>query len=219
LDTTKLALVITTIGSIIAFVLLKGPEALNNIQILPDTYSTTESKVKSVYYNDKYWSGIWSANTEYDYTSEEGDTSNTDIVITMGITEGKAFGSFYSKSMCDANPVLDFLLLDGEVNMGTLYLTGYEMIGGKRQNFLHLKAYTDSDRDKQRSILSFETITGMQDILPKNFKLTRQPEDSKEQQETTKYCLPKRFDFFKKLIEQANKVESNTAAQEPHQKK
>lgn len=194
--------VLTFIGGALGFILLQGPTALNNLQLLPDAYVQVSNKMKSLYFKDSTWSGTWSASADYEYTYEEGDTSDTDIIINLSVEQGEAHGEFYSKSLCEAAPMLDLLLIDGRVDASRkLHLIAYEMIGGKRRNFIAISASLPSDDDIKKNITTFNIQSGITDTFPTRIRLKKQLNENTEAHETQEYCLTKKWAFIKNELE------------------
>lgn len=206
--------VVATISALLGFVLTQGPSVLENIQILPEAYEKTSVKIKSVYFKDAMWSGTWSSSADYDYTYEEGDTTETDIIINLSVEQGEAFGEFYSRSLCEAVPMLDFLLLEGAVDSGrTLRLIAYEMIGGKRHNFISITARLPSEEELKRGLITFDIDSGILGVFPERIRLKKQFNDDAEPGETHDYCLKKRFEFVRKTLEEIRGGEETTSEQ------
>lgn len=201
-------------GGTIAFVLMQGPDALSNLGKLPGVYSSTLDELKSTYYQDKFWTGTWSANTEYWYDSGAHNISNTDIVLQLGVEKGKARGSIYTKNLCDTIPLLDMLFLDGYVGLDReVHLKGYEMIHGERVNFASFDVRIDNDKDKAVDIITVKPSGAPSTIFPDAIRLTRQSENSEEYKEPFEYCFDKRKNFILDAIRQREKKSAAGSAE------
>ena len=121
---------LTGLAGVLAFVLLQGPSALSNAQVLPGKVVETVSMMRSWYYEDAKWSGAWSDMVE----GVVGGTpvSRREVYMTIEVKEGEASGTISTKEICKALPY-NFIHFRGKISSGELHGEAYDWFWGQEK--------------------------------------------------------------------------------------
>lgn len=125
------------ISTVVYFVLKDGPTMLSNAEKLPAAIVSVKEKFLGWYYEDEAWSGMWSASREGD--TEDLKLSDVDLRIDIDSKQGQIGGTIATKTICQALPVFDFLLVEGSISgSNKAEILVYDWVGGKRTKFARL---------------------------------------------------------------------------------
>lgn len=122
--------VITGIAGVVGFILLQGPTALSNAQVLPGKVTETIGMTRSWYYDDAKWSGVWSDMVE----GVIGGTpvSRLEVYMTIDVKEGVASGTISTKEICKALPY-NFIHFRGVISSDELRGEAYDWFSGQEK--------------------------------------------------------------------------------------
>lgn len=152
-----------------------GPQFFENIQKLPATIESTYDKFSTWYFDDKNWSGFWSADAEFNVDWQDLHLSDTDLVVDMESYHGTISGVIFTKNVCNTIPLLGMLMLDAKVELFSQSADGilYEYINGSRRNLSTIKLR------KYGSILEISPIDDRFKFIPTTLKIIKQTEKEK----------------------------------------
>lgn len=131
--------VVATVGVVV----INLPAFLEGAEKSPGAFERVSGKFLAWHYEDEAWTGYWSSDVEGYVDSEDMNLSSSDLKVHLMAERGKIGGEISAKSICKGVPLLDYLLLDGEVSWGKAIITAYDFVGGKRQDFFRFTAERD----------------------------------------------------------------------------
>ena len=132
------------VGGAIAWVLSNGVESLANLRKLPSEVQSTYYMFQSWYYDDALWTGTWSSREEGHI--EDYKQAELPLKLTVGTARGKVFGEMFNRSVCELNPMIPPVLVEGEIHRGKLVAYAFAYLGGER-NLLYSFSATLSEKD------------------------------------------------------------------------
>ena len=158
------------IGTAASFVLLHGVEGLRNVRDIPSETRTTYQTLLSWYYDDEAWTGTWSSREE----GEVEDLYQAEQPLSLSITAsgGKVSGEMFNRAVCDLNPLLPPVLIEGEIRRGRLLALAYVFVGGEKRG-----AYTfEAERLADDRVITMSPLNDKHGLLPPTARLVRRIE-------------------------------------------
>ncbi len=160
-----------TVGSILTFVIMKGPTALANAARLPAAYEQTIAKFQSWRFNDSDWTGVWSSMAEgYVDANDLPTLTSTNLRVELEVSQGQVGGIISTGKICDDVPAFHYLFLDGRIKKGRIEAVVWDVVGGKHKNFATFTAVRDGTVDL--IIVSKQDPMG---LLPNEARIRRHP--------------------------------------------
>ncbi len=161
----------TVVGGAAVFVLTHGVESLSNIRKLPSEAIQTFHSFQSWYYDDDLWTGTWSSR-------EEGDVhdyrqADAPLKLAVGTERGRVSGEMFNKSVCEQNPLLPPVLVEGEISRGRLLAYAFAYVGGEKQYLYSFQA----KRSAGEPVIVIAPIKDPSGMLPSAARLVHRPED------------------------------------------
>lgn len=155
------------VGAVIAFILTQGVASLQNARKLPSEISETYNALMSWHYDDKAWTGTWSSR-------EEGDIEDyhpSDLPLKLGVdtTTGKVAGEMFNRRVCDLNPMLPPVFVEGEIHGGKLLAYAYAYVGGKKTTLYSFSA-TKSENDP---VITLAPLSDPLELMPPYARLVK----------------------------------------------
>jgi hypothetical protein len=126
------------------------------------------------YYDDKAWTGVWSARPEGYVDSGDMKLSDTDLMLNLIVDHGKVGGDLSTKAICKINPMFDYLMLEGDISGDTATITAFDFIGGKRENFFRFTA------KREGVVMNVELKEGFIDWIPRPVRIARHPDEGED---------------------------------------
>jgi len=157
---------LTAIILLMAWVLLNGPNALQNLQTLPELSKKTYETAKDWYHTDQDISGKWTNEGEV----SEDDKAIAFVNLDIEVYDDGVSGIVYSSMFPAKSPIKD-LLIQGSKKGDTLAMEAYNFIGGKPAFFAKLAARKYKDiNGEERLQLTIDDAVGW---FPKTATLWR----------------------------------------------
>lgn len=160
----------TLVGGAVVFVLTQGVESLANLRKLPSEAIQTLHLLQSWYYDDASWTGTWSSREEGNV--EDYRQSDVPIKISLGTERGVVVGEMFNRTVCEGNPMISYVLVEGEIIHGKLLARAFTHVGGQRRYLYSFQAH----RSRDEPVI---TLTPKQDpsgLLPAAARLVQRPE-------------------------------------------
>lgn len=181
-------------GVVVSAILLKGPTLLQNARILPGEVRQTASDFLSWAKEDAAWTGHWSSFPEGIVDIADMRLSDVDMQITLWASQGDIDGTIATKSICRSIPVLNYVLLRGEVSGNTANVIAWDIVRGHKTDFAELKLVRDGD------VVTVTPTSGRKDWFPTTARLGRHlGESGAEPEPDQTFCDEERKAFFNKL--------------------
>ena len=185
--------VVSATSVVVSAILLKGPTLLQNARTLPGEVRQTASDFQSWAKEDAAWTGHWSSFPEGIVDMADMRLSNVDMQITIWASQGNIDGTIATKSICRSLPVLNYVLLRGEVSGNTANVIAWDILQGHKTDFAELKLVRDGD------VVTVTPASGRKDWFPATARLGRHPDESGVDPEPDRtFCAEERKAFFKK---------------------
>jgi len=198
--------VVSATSIVVSAILLKGPNLLQNARILPAEIHQTVSQFLSWTKDDADWTGHWSSFPEGIVDMADMHLSDVDMQITIWAKEGSIDGTIATKSICKSIPVLNYVLLRGEVSGTTADVIAWDIVQGQKTDFAQLRLARDGD------VITVTPVNGRKEWFPAISRLGRHPlEPGKEPEPDQTFCDQERKSFFEKLRPSANEKGSQVA--------
>ena len=182
-------------GVVVSAILLKGPTLLQNARILPAEVRQTASDFQSWAKEDAAWTGHWSSFPEGIADMADMHLSDVDMQITIWASQGDIDGTIATKSICRSIPILNYVLLRGEVSGNTANVVAWDIVQGHKTDFAELKLVRDGD------VVTVTPISGRKGWFPATARLGRHPGESGVEPEPDQtFCSEERKAFHNKLL-------------------
>lgn len=140
------ALVITTAGiAALSAVLINGPTLLQNARSMPKEFRETKSQFESWVKEDDEWTGHWSSFPEGVANMSDMKLSDTDLEITVTSTQGRIDGTIATKAICRSIPIVNFVLLRGQVSGNSADVVAWDIVEGYDREFATLTLTREGD--------------------------------------------------------------------------
>lgn len=168
------------VGGAVVWVLANGVESLSNLRKLPSELQSTYHMFQSWYYDDALWTGIWSSREEGhidDYKQAE-----MPLKLSASTERGKVFGEMFNRSVCELNPMLPPVLVEGEIVRGKLVAYAFAYVGGER-NFLYSFSATRSDKEP---VITLSPLRDPHGLMPPNARLVHRIEAESQSSEVVR---------------------------------
>jgi hypothetical protein len=179
---------------VVSAILLKGPTLLQNARVLPNEVRQTASQFQSWAKEDAEWTGHWSSFPEGIVDMADMHLSNVDMQITIWASQGNIDGTIATKNICKSIPVLNYVLLRGEVSGNTAHVTAWDIVQGHKIDFAELKLVRDGN------VIVVTPSFGRKDWFPATARLGRHPaEQGVEPKSDQTFCAQEQKTFFEKL--------------------
>lgn len=192
--------VVSATSVIVSAILLKGPNLLQNARILPAEIRQTASQFLSWAKDDADWTGHWSSFPEGIVNMADMHLSDVDMQITIWAKEGSIDGTIATKSICKSIPVLNHVLLRGEVSGTTADVIAWDIVQGHKTDFAQLRLARDGH------VITVTPLTGRKEWFPATARLGKHPPElGKEPESDQTFCDHERKSFFEKLRPSTNK--------------
>ena len=121
--------------------------------------------------------------------------SNVDMQITIWASQGDIDGTIATKSICRSIPLVNYVLLRGEVSGNTANVTAWDIVGGHKIDFADLTLVRDGD------VITVTPTSGRTSWFPTTARLGRHPDENAKQPEPDQtFCNAERNAFFNKHI-------------------
>jgi hypothetical protein len=154
----------------------------------------TASQFQSWAKEDEAWTGHWSSFPEGIVDMADMHLSDVDLQITIWASQGNIDGTIATKSICRSIPVLNYVLLRGEVSGNTAHVIAWDIVQGHKTDFAELDLIRDGD------VITVVPTSGRKDWFPATARLGRHPSESGTEPEPDQtFCNAERNAFFKKL--------------------
>ncbi|OZB82717.1 MAG: hypothetical protein B7X28_03215 [Halothiobacillus sp. 13-55-253] len=181
-------------GVVVSAILLEGPTLLQNTRILPGEVRQTVSDFQSWAKEDSAWTGHWSSFPEGIVDMADMRLSDVDMQITLWASQGDIDGTIATKSICRSIPVLNYVLLRGEVSGNTAKVIAWDIVHGHKTDFAELKLVRDGE------VVTVTPTSGRKDWFPTTARLGRHPGESGAEPEPDQtFCDEERKALFNKL--------------------
>lgn len=163
-------MIVCVIGAVLAWVLLNGPSALSNARILPGELQKTLDAFLSWHYDDEKWTGTWSSREE----GHIDDYKQAELPLKLSIESrhGKVLGEMFNRAVCELNPMLPPVLIEGAIRRDKLVAYAFAYVGGERRLLYEFSG-------KQSGHEPVLTLTSLQDpagLLPSSARLVHRIE-------------------------------------------
>lgn len=162
----------TLVGGAVVFVLTHGVESLSNLRKLPSEAVQTYYSFQSWYYDDAKWTGTWSSREEGHI--EDYRQSDVPLKLTVGTERGVVYGEMFNRSVCEQNPLLPPILVEGEISRGKLLAYAFAYVGGERQYLYSFQAR----RSDGEPVITVTPIKDPSGLLPASARLLQRMGDS-----------------------------------------
>lgn len=162
------------LGSVAGFVVFKGVDALGNLRKLPSEAEQAIHQFQSWYYDDSMWTGAWSSREEGDV--QDYRQSAVPLELTVGATRGVATGEMFNRAVCQLNPLLPPVLLEGEIRSGKLVATAFVYQGGQKRALYSFSA----TRSAGEPVVTITPLEDPLQLLPAEARLVRRYEPAAE---------------------------------------
>jgi len=159
--------VFAVLGAVIAFILTQGVTSLQNARKLPSEISETYNALMSWYYDDQAWTGTWSSREEGNI--EDYDQSDLPLKLDVATVAGKVAGEMFNRRVCDLNPMLPPILVEGEIHRGTLVAWAYAFVGGKKTTLFSFKA----TKSENEPVIALAPVSDPLELMPPSSRLVR----------------------------------------------
>ena len=147
------------------WVLANGVESLSNLRKLPSEVQSTYHMFKSWYFDGARWTGTWSSREEGDVD----DYKQAEMPLELSVTteRGSVQGGMFNRSVCELNPMLPPVFVEGEIVRDKLVADAFVIVGGQR-NFLYSFSAT---RSAKEPVITLVPLTDPLGLMPPNARL------------------------------------------------
>ncbi|MCS0305436.1 hypothetical protein ND924_22735 [Vibrio diabolicus] len=165
-------LIVATVIAFLGWFLSGSNQILSNLSSMPHDISSLSNQVKSWYYDDELWTGVWSTDTEYMLLVDESTVSSgVDFKLDLVVTQGKVSGTISSRKICELMPLIDGTLIEGEVDGDSIRAVVYEIISNKRVNLALIRVNRNSGG------IIVEALEDPISFVPDGVKAIKQPNE------------------------------------------
>jgi hypothetical protein len=119
----------------------------------------------SWYYDDERWTGVWSSREE-GYI-EDYHQSDVPLKLEVEVTTGKVVGEMFNRRVCDLNPMLPPVLVEGEIRQGKLLAYAYAYVGGEKTTLYSFSA-TNSENEP---VITLKPLSDPLELMPSSARL------------------------------------------------
>lgn len=176
----KTWVILVSIFSLLSFVLISGPTAIDNVQILPGKIKTAYASFKVWYHTDHIWTGQWTNEGDLDPRFQP----EIHIQLNIDVYDDAVSGSIISSEIPSNHPLSKGLLIRGEkVDDNNIRINVFDFIHGTETNFGNIEAKIIRTDDSQ--IIHIKTIWQAMRLFPAESTLWRVNNESISQPEST----------------------------------
>lgn len=182
-------------STVVTTVLIQGPTMLQNARILPNEIQKTSDQFHSWVKEDSEWTGHWSSFPEGMVDMADMNLSDVDLQITIWAKNGRIDGTIATKKICQSIPVLDYVLLRGEVSGNKAEVIAWDIVGGHKKEFASLTLVRDG------YLMTVAPKAGMTSWFPQSAKIARRPRDNEDPKPDSTFCAKEKqalYDEFNK---------------------
>jgi hypothetical protein len=167
---------------------------LQNARILPGEVRETAAQYQSWVKEDAAWTGHWSSFPEGIVDMADMHLSDVDMQIVIWASQGDIDGTIATKRICKANPMLNYVLLRGEVSGNVAHVVAWDIVRGHKTDFAELELVRDGD------VVTVTPISGRVDWFPNVARLGKTPAESDTGPEPDQtFCGEEQKAFFDKV--------------------
>ena len=191
----------TALG-LLVFLLTQSSVVLENIETAPARAKKLMNQLQNWYYDDSSWSGIWSTKAEgyIDYF----ELSEVDFRIEISAEQGVIGGIVSAPEICQALPLFDFVMLEGNISGHDLKAVAFDFINGKRVELFSFRM----SLNKENNTATVYPTQKPNKIFERVAKVRKHPQDSISPPNGARdYCASERETFLQSF---KNRPEGNT---------
>lgn len=167
---------------------------LQNARILPTEVRDTVAQYRSWVKEDDAWTGHWSSFPEGIVDMADMHLSDVDMQIVIWASQGDIDGTIATKSICKSIPLVNYVLLRGEVSGNVARVVAWDIVSGHKSDFAELELVRDGD------VVTVTPISGRVEWFPKFARLGKAPDESGTESEPDQaFCAEERKAFFDKV--------------------
>lgn len=142
----KFWFILVLISSLLSFVLLSGPTAIDNVQILPGKIKTAYASFKVWYHTDHIWTGQWTNEGDLDPRFQP----EIHIHLNIEVYDDAVSGSIISSEFPSNHPLSKGLLIRGEkIDDNNIRINVFDFIDGTETDFGNIEAKIIRTDDSQ----------------------------------------------------------------------
>ncbi|EGQ9123319.1 hypothetical protein F6141_24105, partial [Vibrio parahaemolyticus] len=165
-------LIVATVIAFLGWFLSGSNQILSNLSSMSHDISSLSNQVKSWYYDDELWTGVWSTDTEYMLLVDESTVSSgIDFKLDLAVIQGKVSGTISSRKICELMPLIDGTLIEGEVEGDSIRAVVYEIISNERVNLALIRVNRNSGG------IVVEALEDPISFVPDGVKAIKQPNE------------------------------------------
>lgn len=200
------------------------PEVLRSLRVIPAEFIETKDQFNTWYHEDQAWGGLWTSYPEGYVDIEDLDLSETDTKLAMQAKHGLIDGVISTSGICKnvtigidktktdpktssrvRKPVkelsaskhyaMHYFLITGKINgANTADIIVFDIIGGRKQEFAHLKA------KRSGVILELAPVNKDNIVLQETVRLGQHPDipEDKAIDALSHYCYDLEGDMDRK---------------------
>jgi hypothetical protein len=194
----------TIAGGVITFVLLHGNEGLKNLRQLPTEMKRTAHSFQSWLYDDEKWTRTWYSREELDV--EDYDVAHEPIKLSLHAVRGQVLGELYLPTVCERNPLLLPVLVEGEVLKGKIYAKAFAYVGGEQRP---LATFTVTISKEQPWIVTLQPLSDPSGLMPESARLQTRIDGAGANVQTEHEdlsCKNDRIEFLRKMRDLHRKI-------------
>jgi len=128
--------------SLLGWILVQGPTALDNAHVLPTKIGATYHALVDWYHTDGKWTAKWSNEGDIDARNQPDVYVNLDLLVY----DDGASGTISSSNFPASFP-LEFMLIEGDRREGVIYVRVYDYFQGIPKDVARLKIDKTSEGD------------------------------------------------------------------------
>lgn len=155
------------VGGVISFVLTHGVESINTLRKMPSEVAQLYRESQSWFYGDSNWTGTWSSREEYDV--QDYHQSEAPIKLSLSTEQGTVAGEIFTQSVCEMNPMLLPVLVEGEIHRGKLRAFAYAYVGGEKRRLYSFQG----TRAGEEPVITLTPIDDPAGLLPASARIVR----------------------------------------------
>ncbi|MCO5411103.1 hypothetical protein [Ralstonia mojiangensis] len=183
-------------GGVLAFVLTHGVESIITLRKLPLEAAQLYRESQSWFYGDSNWTGTWSSREEGDV--QDYHQSDAPIKLSLTTEQGAVVGEIFTQSVCELNPMLLPVLVEGEIHHGRLRAFAYAYVGGQKQRLYSFQA----TRANEEPVITLTPIDDPVGLLPASARIARRmggDESSGAEEHSDLQCSENALQYLQRL--------------------
>jgi len=163
---------------------VNSTDFFENARAMPAQIRMTWGQYLSWMKDDNSWTGKWSGSPETYVDLQSLGLSSTDTEIVIWAEHGRIDGTIASRTVCNAFPLFNYVLLEGEVSGDAAEVRAFDYVAGRRIAIADLR-FMRSGR-----VMTVEQVEGDRKFFPT--KLTLANEQSSDPRPDQTYCAKER---------------------------